>query len=197
MGIYKTRRACELTSAAAQITFGAQLGALERFVLQPCRDGAVESLHVHINYDATALKTQFGRMQDLVMNHARYFVPDSSKQSGWRTVDVAEWGSLNKKAKPQSGVLEHVAQCRQVGWTTRTTNTEGPASALRKLIVPAVFSASAAASVVHNSLEASVPGLSVEQILVLARRADFVFYHRSARRCVSQHAAEGGCSEEA
>ena len=120
-------------------------------------------------YDFTPVSVAFGKLQSVLMPHARYFRHDGQS---WQ---LAPYDELSRRCGQwqhlRSGVLEFMAQacsfhyCRPSG---KAVN--------KNVYCPPMVMPRASASVTFRALKVSVSEFSLEKILTMAQTLPYIFY---------------------
>ena len=108
----------------------------------------IRSVLVNVHYDATPVVVTFGSLQPALWQHARYLHRDGDR---WRLLAYDKYQALSKRAAPKFGVVELLAQTRDLHYID-----SGSHKHLEIKILPCILQRSNA-STIFEAVESAVP----------------------------------------
>lgn len=174
-GANETRRPLDALCSVAQAVCVRMRASLSTWLTELRAGG---SLHINRFYDATPFRVHFGGLQEDLMQHARYLVPDNDSRSGFRAVAWDEFCKAYPRSKPFRGVVEVMAQNGSV----HTSSPSGISDSRRVFMHPQIL-CHADASTTHSAVEAAIPELSLEGINAVAARLRVVTLSETPDNC--------------
>ena len=168
-----TSHVMQAIATVAGIAFRAQERALSK-AMSP-KDNACQV--VIRGHDSTTVRVVFGDLQDKLMPHARYLLPDHDHPTRqWRVVSYEEYREARPHRKPVSGLVELFAQETCISWVpTHTLHNEVPLIETRNYLhAPCVLERSNA-STIFRALELTLPHFDLDSLRHIARVRPFIF----------------------
>jgi hypothetical protein len=166
-GVEGTRRGLEAMMSAASM-YHAEQSRLDAGV-STCL-GSSQGVYVGRSHDATPCLVQFGRLQHVLEQHARYLVckTDSRGVKTWKALPFDEYRKNFPRGAIRSGVVECLAQLGDVAWW------EGRFEKARRYRFPPVFLQNTKSSTIHSAVDDAAPALSLDNLKKVSEKTPVI-----------------------
>ena len=160
-------RGGELPAFLAVVVDAAEISEAKRVLNEP-----MDYAHVMESFDATPWRVRCCRLQEMLLPHARYFLRETKdgRPDVWRSCTLAEYRRAFPNAPSNVGVLEVLAQRREIRWVSR--DAAGSVTHHRVVHMRPYILQNGSSSVLFSAVESGV--FNVKDLNALSSRIGWV-----------------------